>query len=326
MTYLEKLNDLDLRCDDEDQLFCYLSKFLRSLPIPLVDKPDNHEVLLLAQKLSEKAFNEAHKDVISLCILELWMYFPSAGPDKRHVEEMIRSLAHLSPTNLAADQLLTLTMIKYQDLVTDYQHLFCGGSKDLKLVELATKKLTALPAALETSFVVTSLQYKVSVYYLLCGSDHRKSIIYNYLQERGVLSAIVEKLPQFSALFHGDSLVTLRQYVNFVDYQRTNYYEFFHILKLHESVFFKNFLDCNINRLPRYYLSITFNRIQTLLCDDDLQFDPQDFLYDMVISNKLPQGTKIDQREKMVFFGAEQARYDELNTRGKKICDLVNSL
>lgn len=321
MSYIEQLNSLDLCIDNEDELFCCLTTFFRSLPIPLND------VLLLAQKLSEKPIIKTHGDVISLCLLELWLYFPSAGPDKLHVEELIRSLAHLSPTSLSPDQQQTLAMIKYQDLVTDYQNLFCGGSKDLKLVELATKKLTALPAALESSFVVTNLQYKVAIYYILCGSDHRKSIIYEYLQERGILSSIAEKVPQFASLFLGDSLVTLTQYSSFVNYQKANHYEFSHILERHRSAFFKNFLDCNINRLPRFYLSITFRRIQTLLCNDgDLEFDVQDFVYEMVVSNKLPVGTKIDQREKIVFFAAEQARYDELNTRGKMICELVNSL
>lgn len=320
MSYLEELNGFDLCVVDEDELYSLLSAFFRSLPVPLND------VLLLAQKLTEKPINDEHKDVISLLVLELWIYFPSEGPDKLQVEELIRSLVHLSPTNLNADQQQTLTMIKYQDLVTDYQYLFCGSSKDLKLVELATKKLTALPESLETSFVVTNLQYKVAIYYVLCGSDHRKSILYNYLQERGVLSSIAEKIPEFSTLFLGDYLVTLTQFGSFLDYLKANHYELLHILALHRPVFFRNCLDCNINRLPRYYLSITFKRIRTLLCVNDHEFDVQDFLYDMVMSNKLPAGTKIDQREKIVFFGAEQARYDDLNTRGKKICDLVNSL
>lgn len=316
---LETLDELHLPLSGNDELFSFLSRFLRSLPCPYPDVP------LLVDSLTEKATYELQKEVTSLFVLELWIYFPQNGPNKPKVEELLSSLGHLSPTSLRNNQQQTLAMIKYHDLVTDYQYFFCNGAKELKLVELLTKKLTVVTSAYENTSVVHEIHLKVAIYYMLCGSDSRKGVILKYLQSKGVLSWLLDQVTEYAQLSLGNSLIPFSKYLSFTEYLQNSNYSFRAIIYRQRLSFLKNFYDCNINKLPRYYTSIKFDRIRALL-DGETQIDIVDFIYELAMSNKLPQGTKIDQVRNIVHFGKEPAQYDALSMRTKIVCDAVNSL
>lgn len=317
---LSRLSSLDLDAGNDEHLFGLFSTFVRSLPVPQDD------VSALADAITQKATSDHQREIACLFVLELYIYFPASGPQKNKVDKLIASLAHLSPTSLKNDQPHTVAMIKYHDLVTDYQYLLCNEKKNVKLVELMTKKLTVVSPLLEKSCVVDLIHHKVAMYYLLCGSDRRKAVIYLYLQDKGVIRLLQGEMLRFFHLFCGSSLVPHKQYRMFIEWLQMSHYCFYRVMEHQSSAFLRNFLDCNINKLPRYYLGVSFDRIWLLLGDEQAQVNIEDFIYDMVISTKLPSGTKIDQVEKMVYFDIELVRYDDLNTRTKTVCDLVESL
>lgn len=312
------LRDLSLP-QDEEPLYQILSDFVGSLTAPCED------VAELALNLLEKAESEVQRQIVTLYVLELWMYFPADGPNRGKVEDLIRSLSHLSPTSLGSDDQHSLASIKYHDLVTDYQYLFASGAKELKLVELMTKKLTVFSSATRQSCVIRNIYTKVSIYYMLCGSDHRKGVIFRYLQEKDIFSRLPKELCGYIDEFLRDRLVPYQIFNQFVETLQGEH-QFSLVLKRHMTALVKNFMDCNMSKLPRFYLCISFDRIQQLLVNGESALDIQDFIYEMVIAHKLPSGTKVDQVQRLVWFGGEPAKYDELNTRVKYICDIVNSL
>ncbi|RKP32962.1 hypothetical protein METBISCDRAFT_21223 [Metschnikowia bicuspidata] len=205
------------------------------------------------------------------------------------VDRLIQSLSHLSPTSLGNDQKHSFATIKYYDLATDYQYLF--GSTSLKLAELMTKKLTMVSSAHDNSTVVNSISLKTAIW---------KDIINRCLQQKGTFEALPEELSSFVAVFLTGRLVPLEEYTRFVEYLKKTQHEFSAALRIQAASFFANFLDTSI--------------------------EIEDFLYNMVITQKLLAGIRIDQVNKVVHFGGEPTKYDDLNTRTKAICDLMNSL
>ena len=318
MSHSALLRNLELPPHNEELLYRTLSDFLRGLPIPC------HEVPELVKILRDKEGKELYRTIISLFILELWIYFPSDGPNREMVDKLIKSLSHLSPTSLGKDQKHSFATIKYYDLATDYQYLF--GSTSLKLAELMTKKLTMVSSVHDNSTVVNSISLKTAILYVLCDSDHSKDIIKRCLQQKGTFEALPEELSSFVAVFLTGRLVPLEEYTRFVEYLKKTQHEFSAALRIQAASFFANFLDSNIHKLSKYYLTITFSRVQSLLTNDTASIEIEDFLYNMVIPQKLLAGIRIDQVNKVVHFGGEPTKYDNLNTRTKAICDLMNSL
>lgn len=317
MSYLENARNLHLP-DNEDASYQLLAEFLALLPRPCL------ELDSVAHVVSQLDLGK-HKDIVNLCLLELWMYFPQEGPRRDMVDPLVRALSHLSPTSLGNDEKHTLALIKYYDLVSDYQYLF-GNVSILKLTELITKKLTVLSSAQALSFVVDSIHVKVAMYYLLCGTDHRKKVVQRYLEEKQVFGLFPLELVQLLEPLMGTALTPYAEFRRYLEYLKTTQYPMATVVTQHEQVLVRKFLDCKMLKLPRYYLSISFDRIQRLLTNDEIELDTEDFVYEIVMAHKLPEGTRVDQVDKMVYFGDDTKKHDPINLRAKTICDLVNSL
>lgn len=315
---IQKLRELTLP-QEEERLYQVLTEFMGTLSVPIEDISEITQILL------EKAVSDCQRQITSLYGLELWLYFSAGGPNRTKVDELARALSHLSPTNFGTDEQHSLASIKYHDLVTDYQYLFANGTKELKLAELMTKKLTVLSSAQPPSCVVQNIFVKVAVYYMLCGSDPRKTVVYRYLQEKEVFGRLPQELCPFVEIFLRDTLLPYGVFLQFIECLRGRY-QFSSAIERQKKALIKNFMDCNMNKLPRYYLCMSFGRIQELLANGESPIDIQDFIYEMVMANKLAPGTKIDQVQKLVWFGDEPTKYDEMNARVKYMCDILNSM
>lgn len=240
------------------------------------------------------------------------------------IDEFFKLVAGLGAKK-TADTATTLIRLKYLDLLTDYQLAFAKDACDLKVIELLSKKINILAGQDNGELLVRDLQFKVLVLYLLSGSDFRKKNVYQYLSEENVFSRDhAPAMEKFIALHQQDVIIPLDVYVLLVDHLNALSRQFRALYNKHSGQFLENFLEMNLEKLPRYYRSIKFASILNLFqCD---LVDYEDLVYRMINSKKFPAATKIDQVRDMVDFGEEPRKYDAFNTRVKKICDVVGSL
>lgn len=315
---LEGLAQRILSSLESDELLENLRELLQHVPFPCDNVP---QVMgLLPQLKGDKAA------IVTLFELELMIFYSSKEPNHAEIEQKFKFLAPLSITNqLDAGSLTALTRIKYHDLLTDYQFLI-ADTRDLRLMELVTKKLNFLGSLINCSEpLVQDIQLKILVFYLLSGSDFRKRNVSRYLSDEGVFTRNYnEAIKQFERFHLEHTLVPLSAYEHLLAYLEKLCAVFFTVQQKHGRQLLENFLDNNVSRLPNYFSSIRLTRIQSLLQNHDV--DIEDLVYRMIVAKKLPEGTTIDQIRGLVHFGEKPQRYDDFNTHIKSVCELVDTM
>lgn len=306
----ENVETLSRTCDSFLQ-----AKFLKEINSPLV-------ISLLP------SFTDPLKAaVVTLFKLELRIWHSSYPLDHGKIQEDLNSLENLNTINQASSSLALLLKGKYQDLLTDYYLCFLDSSKRPRLVDLINKKLNILKLVSTSKHMTANLQFKILLFYLLCEADLRKRKVHHYLQEVGVyakkLNEIVKTYVKFT---NGRSLVPLYVYNELTAHLKSHYALFLCLLNRFDGVFLEYFFENNIQRLPRCFKSIKFERICTLLTEQPQNIDIEDLLFRMIIGRQLPDGTQIDQARQLVIFGARVEKYDAINSRIKRIGELVESL
>lgn len=320
MDHTNSLRQVVAATHDPDQLIHRLQAAFECLPFPYDD------ISGAMAALTDDAAPDKEA-VLTLYQIELLVCY-SAERNYAAIEQRFKLLAPLSMMNqLDHGTLTNLTRVKYHDLYTDYQFLFAPDVKELKLMDLVTKKLTVLALCNSSDTLARSIQTKIYIYYLLCGSDFRKRSVTSYLAE--------EKIPQrdyaapiraFQTCHASGTLIPLAVYQALVSHLETTYALFHAVLGSHGSQFLETFLEGNLSKLGHYYLSITLARIQTLLLGDSSPIDVEDLLYRMIITKKFPEGTTIDQMSQMLRIGAQPQKYDPFNAHVKRVCDTVETL
>lgn len=239
--------------------------------------------------------------------------------------------------------------IKYTDLLTDYQYLFAPTVTDVQFVELINKKLLLVNSLPETyakssiRWLTREVEFKVLFFVLLNGSDFRKKNILAYLAESNLFTMSEISGPDIELIykkFHDHSSI-LKEYFDltlagkFIPYEKFDeLLAFFtelpllhQLITLKKDMLVENYLENNIALLPRFYESIYIDKIRTRFVDigrDRLE----DLLHRMIVKEKLPPGTAIDQLEGLVVFGtdAEDADYDKFNEHVKDVSELVSKI
>lgn len=265
----------------------------------------------------------------SLLQIESQLY--GSALDQQDIELHFKSLAHLFKSP-ALNDLDAGLRLKYLDLLSDYQYLL-QADVELKLVDLVSKKLNFLSVGSNVDFVSDAVRLKVLVYYLLCGADFRRANIHKYLVEENVFARefhpAVQNYIDASGL---EKLVPLQLYVDFIGYLLLVSVEFRAIYGIHRHKLLENFVENSLERLPKYYTSMSLSRVHSLILGSEVTSEEcqtvevEDVISGMIKGKNLPPGTKIDQINNFVDFGEETEKHDAFNTHIKKVCDLVESL
>lgn len=314
------LADIVQQSSDPHVLLERLQSYFLSLPPSEFGTLDDTLAILTPHNASaDKA------TVLKLFTIEALLYLgEKINPQK--IDDLFKLLAGLSVKRIEGSQ-SNLTRLKYLDLLSDYQFLLSDDVRDLKLIELVSKKLNFLVSEDESEPLVRDIQAKVLVFYLLCGSDFRKKNVYKYLNDEDVFSrGFPLAIQNFVSLSLSGALVPIDAYSQFVDHLNSLSVEFRSIYKKHSENFLENFLETNLEKLPKYYKTIKVSRIQSLLLKGNKLVDIEELICRMINSKKLPSGTKIDQLDDIVDFGDDLSKYDSFNAHIKKVCNLVESL
>lgn len=263
--------------------------------------------------------------VVTLLKLEL-LIFHTSPVNHNEIQHYLKSLEYLNFSDQESRDALLLKG-KYQDLLTDYNICFSDSSKRPRLVDLINKKLNILKLVSSSEQLTGDLQFKILLFYLLSEADLRKRNIYHYLKEEGFFTKncgeIIERYVNFTT---GKSLIPLYIYHDFVEHLTTHYSLFKCLFARYRVPILEYHYENNIQRLPRCFKSITFSRISSLISDQGLKVDFEDLVFGMIVGRQLPDGTHIDQMKQLVIFGAKVEKHDPMNSRIKRIGEMVDSL
>lgn len=298
---------------DQSTLLEKLHRYIRSLPFT----PD-----LANQLLSLTPSNPETATVVKIFAIEALMYH--SGPiDHKLIDDQFKQISSIG---LKRSDSLSLLRTKYTDLLTDYQFLLSPDVRELKLTDLVSKKINLLGVEDDSLVLVHDIQLKVLVFYLLCGSDFRKKNIHKYLSDENVFSrdfpAAISNYVRYSLR---GGIIPIDVYKELIDHLIDSV-EFRSIYSRHLQQLLENFVETNLEKLPKYYKSIRLSRIQDLLLGGETSVDIEDVLFRMITSKKFAAATKIDQIEGLVVFGDNSTKYDGFNMHIKKVCDLVEKL
>lgn len=337
-----------------------LEKLLSNDSIPNIDKliELQHLVGVLPyyvepEKLVDRLPFEKYKDdkeissMLRLAQIQLHLCFREKEFHHARIEEAFKCV-HLDKRPQAGNSDLYLR-IKYTDLRTDYQFLFAPTVTDVHFVELINKKLLLVNSVPETyaksslRWLTREVEFKVLFFVLLNGSDFRKKSILLYLMESNLFAASEAAGPDIELIykkFHDHGSI-LKEYFDltvagkFIAYDKfEELLTFFselpllhQLITLKKDMLVENYLENNIALLPRFYESLYIDKIRTRFVDIGRD-RTEDLLHRMIVSEKLPPGTAIDQLEGLVTFGteADDAGYDKFNDHIKDVSELVSKI
>ncbi|CAI5758760.1 unnamed protein product [Candida verbasci] len=216
------------------------------------------------------------------------------------------------------DYLDTFIKLKSSDLLTDYQFLYTQEQPNL--INLINKKIVIINSITDKSLslsIISSIQIKILQLYLLSNFDFRKKQIKNYLIEN-----LSEEYNEY--LTDSSPFVTFELFQSYCTDQ-FGYGSFFQIF--HSDILISNWIENNIVNLNNYYKSIKIETIYKLL-NIDTDFNIESLLFKLIIEQKLSNGSKIDQINKILIFGDEfeNKSNNSLNNHVKKIGKLVNEI
>ncbi|QBM90318.1 hypothetical protein METSCH_E05650 [Metschnikowia aff. pulcherrima] len=309
---------------DADTLLHKLQHFLGTLPCPYPDI-ESLTTILNSESTAQQ------KPVCQLLEVELNLYFANTDIEFARIEAILKELSYMSTTNTLSHGALSVLMrIKYNDLLTDFHFLFSPKVRQLRLVDLVTKKIALLGmvSGLESAkenLVIDNLRKKILAYYLLCESDHRKKGVLEYIKKE-VLPDLNISQETLLFLANNEKLANVAAYKQLLECLTLEFYQIRSISLLREQNLLENHLDVNLSKLPRYFTTISLDRIRELLLVPANVVNIETLLYKMIISNKFPHGATIDQISGYVKFGEKPHIYSEFDTHIKKVCDTVDQI
>ncbi|KAF7999376.1 hypothetical protein HF325_006052 [Metschnikowia pulcherrima] len=309
---------------DADTLLHKSQHFLSTLPCPYPNI-ESLTTILNSESTAQQ------KPVCQLLEVELNLYFANTDIDFARIEAILKDLSYMSTTNTLSHGALTVLMrIKYNDLLTDYHFVFSPKVKQLRLVDLVTKKIALLGmiSGLESAkenLVIDNLKRKILAYYLLCESDHRKKGVSEYIK-KDVLPDLDISQETLLFLANNEKLANVAAYKQLLECLTLEFYQIRPISLFREQNLLENYLDVNLSKLPRYFTTISLDRIRELLLVPENVVNIENLLYKMIISNKFPHGATIDQISGYVKFGEKPHIYNEFDTHIKKVCDTVDQI
>lgn len=281
---------------------------------------------LIAQLLLNDS-SLAKKVADNLLRVELLLFYSIGPVDHSSIQLSLKCLESLLSKPEVDDNSNALFKVKYHDLLTDYQFCFTDSTKRLRLVDLINKKLNFLKSICGNEPLVHDIQLKILLLYILSEADLRKRNIYQYLKEEGVFSrGYPVPIKEYVLLSTGSRLMSISAFNNLTEHLLAHFPFFKHLLERHHVQLLEYYLENNIQRLPRYFKSIRLVKIPLLLCYKQEEVDIEDLVFRMIVGKQLPEGTRIDQLQEMVFFGPKVEKYDSMNTRMKRVCEMVDSL
>ncbi|KAG7195721.1 uncharacterized protein KQ657_002104 [Scheffersomyces spartinae] len=199
---------------------------------------------------------------------------------------------------------------KYTDILQDYTYL-----PNNEVIELVSRKLTLIPKDSPedsiSQLLVKELALKVATLATIAGGDYRRGGLIRMIRKwRDLLQYLVEwssivsneYICQIISLLidHSDEILEIED----IDETRLPNWR----CLIPQGGITNNFRQVKILVLPRYYLSVYFDRLVKLLgmgeggagsVDNRLEL----LIMDMILRNSLPLGSKIDQKKGVLIFG-----------------------
>lgn len=253
------------------------------------------------------------------------------------------------------DLSLLYTKIQYEDLLSDYQLLTKPDFP--KLMDLVNKKLILVnnvpdlvygsgsEGSEELLRLVVSIYMKIIDYLLLTGNDFLKLKLLHQLNEKLKITSLagVKESTAMEDGVEGDKLsfklnlelpeVTRSLFLKtikrklvpldlFTQFVQCNFNPY--IRNFSQGYFIENHLENNVYVLSKYYDIVSFKKIEMLL----LPVPPsctinsmEEIISNMISSDRLPIGTKIDQFDQTLYFPLEST-YDKT----RDICEIIDEI
>lgn len=323
-TSVQMISEFIQAIQDEDNVEALLGMCHDFLKSACLEKIDCH---LLVLQLPLDMSDPQKAAVITLLKMELIIFHTSVAVDHNEIQQYFKSLEQLNFSGQASEYLSSFLKAKYQDLLTDYNLCFSESAKRPRLVDLINKKLNILKLTSVSQQLTEDLQFKILIFYLLSEADLRKRNIHHYLNEEGVYSrSYDDAIKKYVDLLTGRSLIPLYIYNQMVEHLKSQHTLFRCLFDRYGDSLLEYYFENNIQRLPKYFKSIRITRVCSLLTEQNPNVDFEDLVFRMIVGRQLPEGTHIDQVNQMIIFGAKAEKYDAMNSRIKRIGEMVDSL
>lgn len=270
--------------------------------------------------------NEAMSNMLKLYCIQLRLFFSEERIDYDRVEADFKlvSSPHLLLKSTNEDELYL--RIVYHDILSDYQYLMSSDTTEFKFIDVINKKLVLVNTfpSIRTEKIDwfwREIHLKMLICALLNGTDFRKKNILNHLSE--ISLEIKKPIQTYLDLTLANKFIPYDVYEQFL-YEIKAYPLFSKLIRLDNNQLRNNFLENNIAQLPMYYSSILLSRINSFIYDIGNEIEP--LIHHMIINNKLPSQTTIDQIRGVVVFGQESPSHDKVNSHIKDVAELINDI
>lgn len=207
------------------------------------------------------------------------------------------------------DEVENLIRFKYNDLNGDFKYIV---QNEGELNDFIGKKMVL---ANNCPIVELTQQINVKLVELLVIAN------YDFKRISVVLYLSRMELGRHQVLFlliQSEKIISKEEFQLFL-VNPTNEYNF--LRYLNKEVLIANLTERNIVHLTKHYTSIRLNNLERLLEVDNVE----DVLAQMIISNKLPEGSKVDQLEEVLIVGGGDVVYG-LNERILSMGGMVNEI
>lgn len=224
------------------------------------------------------------------------------------------------------NQLQWYMRIAYYDSFTDYHSLFAPIVSSPKLIDLVSKKLTVITNVPDNVSLDPDLYHalldpmfvKMAHYVILADADFRRQGIIARLQElMPPVDPITSKCLQLVSERKFVPLDLWSQAVEAFDDPITR-----RLVNCHRQVLRYNHIETNILCLPRYYDNITIEKLPQLFGEEFA--DLESVVNSMIVSGKLPDGTRIDQLRNIIEF--RDLRPPSANAKSARVCKMVDAI
>ncbi|CAK7893056.1 hypothetical protein CAAN1_08S03136 [[Candida] anglica] len=254
--------------------------------------------------------------------------------------KQVQSLLPKNSTNTTSNSDLTYLKLKYDDLYTDFQLLYPPKYMDLvnkKLIllnNMHNNQQNILEWTPELLQLVVDIYHKTTECLLLTGNEFLKNNILQHLQkilnENDPISHEFNKSISPTTSFFFDrnirkQCVSWQQFEEFLRHAHTPWIRKLALKQPLPHTLLCNQLENNISLLSKYYLNISLSKIKSLFEVPD-SIDIEDLVATMVIKDKLPPHSQIDQIKSVLYFGGDTEVYNPENQHVKDICLLVDEI
>lgn len=287
------------------------------------------------------SMNSNHQDLVNALRVELLM--KDVKSNETQLESIFKKLLASSGglkncVNSTDERNILGGRILLFDLYSDLQYLSFGGVSSHLFMGLINRKLTLLGSLSgdeEKLYpFIAKIYVKVIKLCLVAEFHFSKHNIMRTLDEKLGLSSqkgidkvavlvhesLSDNTREMFCRFLNDKFVSFPQFKDFL--KRSDIFVEIPFLLLDEETMTSHFLENGIYTLSNHYKNIKMHKILDLL-EIETDIDVEEFVLQMIIKRKLPDGTYIDQMYNSVAFGKPEAVYNEFETRIKEVCDLV---